>query len=97
MPVLAVLCIVLSLVLRALILPRLIREADFADGAYVYRVVVRCDGAASATLYNAMGQYCKTITFSDGESVLTARGRVHSLRRGRAGSLYARTGRCAVR
>ena len=66
-PVLAVFCVVLSLVLRALVLPGLMH------GAYVYRVVVRCDGAASATLYNAMGQYCRTVTFSGGQSVLTAR------------------------
>ena len=56
-PVAAVFCVVLSLVLRAFLMPSLSR------GAYVYRVVVRCDGAASATLYNAMGQYCRTVDF----------------------------------
>ena len=66
-PVAAVLCVVFSLVLRAFLMPSLAR------GAYVYRVVVRCDGAANATLYNAMGQYCRTVTFSGGQSVLTAR------------------------
>lgn len=66
-PVLAMFCVVLSLVLRAFLMPGLAR------GAYVYRLLVRCDGAASATLYNAMGQYCRTVTFSGGQSVLTAR------------------------
>ena len=66
-PVLAMFCVVFSLVLRAFLMPGLAR------GAYVYRLLVRCDGAASATLYNAMGQYCRTVTFSGGQSVLTAR------------------------
>ena len=66
-PVAAVLCVVFSLVLRAFLMPSLSR------GAYVYRLLVRCDGAANATLYNAMGQYCRTVTFSGGQSVLTAR------------------------
>ncbi len=73
-PMAAIFCVVLSLVLRALVMPGLVRGAELAaDGAYVYRIVVRCDGAASATLYNAMGQYCRTVTFSDGEGVLTVR------------------------
>ena len=66
-PVLAMVCVVLSLILRAFLMPGLAR------GAYVYRLLVRCDGAESATLYNAMGQYCRTVTFSGGQSVLTAR------------------------
>ena len=66
-PVAAMFCVVFSLVLRAFLMPGLAR------GAYVYRLLVRCDGAANATLYNAMGQYCRTVTFSGGQSVLTAR------------------------
>ena len=90
-PVLAMFCVVLSLVLRAFLMPSLSR------GAYVYRVVVRCDGAANATLYNAMGQYCRTVTFSGGQGVLIARAGGYILCAGDAQVRFTLAGSAAVR
>ncbi len=102
--VLGVCCVVLSLILRAAVLPRLVDQNDEWDygcrgpgEGYVYRVLVRCEGASSATLYNALGQYCRTVTFSGGQGVLIARAGGYILCAGDAQVRFTLAGSAAVR
>ena len=102
--VLGVVCVVLSLILRSAVLPGLVDQNDEWDygcrgpgDGYVYRVLVRCEGAPSATLYNALGQYCRTVTFSGGQGVLIARAGGYILCAGDAQVRFTLADRAAVR